>query len=70
MGKLIDIGHASADGYERGFVVAGVIALVTGLIGILIINPEKAARQLRGAGDQKSEFGRPIARAAADGRNA
>jgi MFS family permease len=70
MGKLIDIGHASADGYERGFVVAGIIALVTGLIGALVVNPEKAARQLRGANDLSPNFDRPIASAAADGRNA
>jgi hypothetical protein len=70
MGKLIDIGHASADGYERGFVVAGVIALVAGLIGVLVINPEKAARQLCGTGDREPEFSHPVARPAADGRNA
>ena len=55
MGKLIDIGHASADGYERGFIVAGVIALVAGLIGILIINPEKAARQLSNPDSQGTQ---------------
>ena len=70
MGKLIDLGHASADGYGRGFIVAGIIALVAGLVGTIVINPEKAAHQLSNHARQKSPaFNRNVI-PAADGRNA
>jgi MFS family permease len=71
MGKLIDIGHASAQGYEQGFVVAGVIALVAGTVGAFFINPEKAAAQLKNRMNDNIESGRPrVVPVASGGRNA
>jgi MFS family permease len=48
MGHLIDAGR-TAQGYQKGFVVAGLVALTTGLIGALLMQPEKTRAKLAAA---------------------
>lgn len=49
MGRLIDARHIADQGYVRGFVVAGVVALVAGLAGAIFMQPEKTRLHLAGA---------------------
>lgn len=46
MGHLIDSGGSAVHGYARGFVVAGVVAMTAGLVGVVFMNPEKSRRRL------------------------
>ena len=46
MGHLIDAGSNAAQSYREGFVVAGSVALVTGLIGMMLMQPEATRAKL------------------------
>ncbi|MBP2316180.1 MFS transporter [Azospirillum soli] len=45
MGTFIQSGATHAVGYDNGFAVAGVLAIVTAVVGLLIINPEASRRR-------------------------
>jgi hypothetical protein len=40
MGSVIEGAASALDGYNVGFSVCGVVALVGGIIGLLFLNPE------------------------------
>lgn len=45
MGAFIQGASTPALGYDKGFVVAGVLCIVTSVIGLLLINPEASKRR-------------------------
>ncbi|MCO7054881.1 MFS transporter [Pseudomonas juntendi] len=45
MGAFIQAAATPALGYDKGFVVAGVLCIVTSVIGLLLINPEASKRR-------------------------
>ena len=45
MGYFIQSAATPALGYDKGFVVAGILCLVTSLIGLCFINPEASKRR-------------------------
>ncbi|PBC54962.1 MFS transporter [Rhodococcus sp. ACPA1] len=53
MGRIVDAAATSAGGYATAFQILGVVAVAAGLLGALIIDPERDKRRLRGlaAGD-------------------
>lgn len=53
MGAFIQGAATPALGYDKGFMVAGVLCIVTSVIGLLFINPEVSKRRLAGLVEKK-----------------
>lgn len=41
MGSVVEGATSAAEGYSKGFVICGVVALIGGLIGLVFLRPER-----------------------------
>jgi len=49
MGRLIESGATSAEGFHQGFFICGVVSLIGGLLGIAFMRPEAEAARFAAA---------------------
>jgi MFS family permease len=49
MGSVVQGASSAADGYERGFFICGIVALLGGIIGILFLRPESEVARFTAA---------------------
>ncbi|UFX43927.1 MFS transporter [Bradyrhizobium sp. 41S5] len=47
MGRIIDASATAVDGFRFGFLIAGMIVIISALIGLALINPEADIRRFR-----------------------
>ncbi len=47
MGRIIDASGTAVDGFRFGFLIAGMIVIVSALVGLVLINPEADIRRFR-----------------------
>jgi hypothetical protein len=49
MGSVVQGANRAADGYERGFFICGIVALLGGTIGMLFLRPESEVARFTAA---------------------
>jgi len=54
-GSIIQGAATPGEGYVRGFIICGAIAIASGVIGILLIRPEDTRRRLKAASTRESD---------------
>ena len=47
MGHIVDVGSNPAEGFRNGFMFAGAIVSIGGVLAMLLINPERNLERFR-----------------------